>query len=265
MLIDAHAHLDRYENVLGFALSEIAEHRVFTIGNSMDILSYERNLEIGEVCDLVLPTFGVHPRRAPQYADRLEDLAKHIRSSAMIGEIGLDFHWVKDPSEYTGQKRVFDYFLAAAREQNKTVNLHTKGAEQEILDMLGAYEIEKAIIHWYSGPLDILKAMVNRGWHFTVGVEVMRSEHIRTIVRLVPVGQLLTETDNPGGQKWLTGSLGMPGLILDVVREISEIKKIHPEELAQVIEENFARLIRHDPYLTHVYDKFFSKLQNVNP
>jgi flagellar motor switch protein FliG len=49
------------------------------------------------------------------------------------------------------------------------------------------------------------------------------------------------------------------------VREISEIKKIHPEELAQVIEENFARLIRHDPYLTHVYDKFFSKLQNVNP
>ena len=183
----------------------------------------------------------------------------------MIGEIGLDFHWVKDPSEYTGQKRVFDYFLAAAREQNKTVNLHTKGAEQEILDMLGAYEIEKAIIHWYSGPLDILKAMVNRGWHFTVGVEVMRSEHIRTIVRLVPVGQLLTETDNPGGQKWLTGSLGMPGLILDVVREISEIKKIHPEELAQVIEENFARLIRHDPYLTHVYDKFFSKLQNVNP
>ncbi len=156
------------------------------------------------------------------------------------------------------------HFLAAAREQNKIVNLHTKGAEREILDMLSAYEIEKAIIHWYSGPLDILKTMLDRGWHFTIGVEVMRSEHIRTIARLVPVGQLLTETDNPGGQKWLIGSLGMPGLVLNIVREISKIKKVRPEELAQVIEENFARLIRHDPYLTHVYDKFFSQLQDIN-
>lgn len=50
MLIDAHAHLDGYDDLgpaaLDAALEEIAQHRIFTISNSMDLTSYGRNLEI---------------------------------------------------------------------------------------------------------------------------------------------------------------------------------------------------------------------------
>jgi TatD DNase family protein len=94
MLIDAHAHVDRYdlvgERALESALGEITQHRIFTISNSMDYPSYRRNVEISEMCDLVLPTFGVHPWNAREYADRLEDLSAAIERSPMIGEIGLD-------------------------------------------------------------------------------------------------------------------------------------------------------------------------------
>jgi len=48
MLIDAHAHLDRYGDALEAALAEIAQHRIFTISNSLDLPSYKRNLEIAE-------------------------------------------------------------------------------------------------------------------------------------------------------------------------------------------------------------------------
>ena len=105
MLIDAHAHLDHYGDELESALGEINQHRIFTIGNSMDLPSYRRNLEIAEMCDLVLPTFGIHPKRAPQYAGRLRDLNQVIEQSPMIGEIGLDFHWVEDAAQYPAQRR----------------------------------------------------------------------------------------------------------------------------------------------------------------
>ena len=73
MLIDAHSHLDGYAE-LEPVLAEIREQRIFTISTAVDPASYERNLEIAARCDLVLPTFGIHPWAAPRYVDRLEDL-----------------------------------------------------------------------------------------------------------------------------------------------------------------------------------------------
>lgn len=100
MLIDAHAHLDCYGEELESALTEIAEHRILTIAVSMDLPSYQRSLEIADRCNLVLPTFGVHPKRAPEYAGRLGELSTFIEQSPMIGEIGLDFHWVEDRAQF---------------------------------------------------------------------------------------------------------------------------------------------------------------------
>ena len=252
MLIDAHAHLDHYGDELETALGEIKQRHIFTVGNSMDLPSYRRNLEIGEMCDLVLPTFGVHPKRAPQYVDRLNELDKAIEQSPMIGEIGLDFHWVEDSSQYPAQKKVLEYFLAAAREQKKIVNLHTKGAEKEILDLLERYDIQRAIVHWYSGPLDILRALIEYGATFTVGVEVLYARSIQAIARALPMERLLTETDNPGGLKWLRGTIGMPQVIREVVQAIAELKQTTAETITKTVYNNFMRLAKDDPWLADV-------------
>ena len=252
MLIDSHAHLDHYGDELESVLGEIKQHCIFTIGNSMDLPSYRRNLEIAETCDLVLPTFGVHPKRAPQYVNRLNELDKAIEQSPMIGEIGLDFHWVEDPSQYPAQRKVLGYFLAAAREQRKIVNLHTKGAEKEILDLLERYDIQRAIVHWYSGPLDILRALIEYGATFTVGVEVLYSRSIQAIARELPMERLLTETDNPGGLKWLRGMIGMPQVIREVVQAIAELKQTTAETITKTVYNNFMRLTKDDPWLTDI-------------
>ncbi|MEK6601110.1 MAG: TatD family hydrolase [Candidatus Binatota bacterium] len=252
MLIDAHAHLDNYGAELQPALEEIEKHEIFTIAVSMDLPSYQRSLEIADMCDLVLPTFGVHPKRAPEYAGSLSELSPFIERSPMIGEIGLDFHWVKDPSQYPPQRKVLEYFLAAAREQRKIVNLHTKGAEKEILNLLERYDIQRPIIHWYSGPLDIFRSLVDYGAYFTVGVEVFSSENIQAIAREVPEGQLLTETDNPGGLKWLRGVIGLPVVIEKVVQVIAALRQSTTEAIERTVYENFTRLIEDDPWLADV-------------
>ena len=242
MLIDAHSHIDRYGDALNAALEEIRRHRIFTVATAMDVPSYEQLRLIGGRCDLVLATFGVHPRRAPEYASRLGELNAYIEASPAIGEIGLDFHWVKDRSGYPAQLRVLEYFLAAAREQKKFVNLHTKGAEKKILDLLERYDIQRAIVHWYSGSLDILRAMVQFGAYFTVGVEVHHSDEI-------PAHLLLTETDNPGGLKWLKDVVGMPKEIEKVVNTLADVRNSSPELISQTVQDNFLRLISDDPWL----------------
>lgn len=257
MLIDAHSHLDNYGKELESVLKEISEHRIFTISNSVDIPSYERNLEIASKCELVLPTFGVHPWTAYQYVERLEDLREAINQSPMLGELGLDYHWARDASQYPAQTKVFEFFLAAASQQGKIVNLHTKGAEKEVLQLLRSYDIQRAIIHWYSGPPDVFRAMIDQGFYFTVGVEVLSSQHIQTIARDLPLERLLTETDNPGGQQWLAGSPGMPHHIRNVIQKLAELRKATAQAIIETVQANFLRLIQDDPWLSDSCGRLF--------
>ena len=252
MLIDAHVHLDKYGDLLDHALREIERENIFTVATAMDVPSYQDLQEIGRRSALVLPTFGIHPRRAPQYVDRLRELGRYIEMSPAIGEIGLDFHWVKDSSEYPSQLKILEYFFAAAREQKKIVNLHTKGGEKPILERLERYDVARPIIHWYSGPLDILRALVQFGAYFTIGVEVLYSESIQTIAREIPDHLLLTETDNPGGLKWLKGIVGMPSEIRKVIDELARIRSSTPESISRMVHANFLKLIQADPWLQQV-------------
>jgi Tat protein secretion system quality control protein TatD with DNase activity len=107
MLIDAHLHLDKYGDLLDEALKQIETERIFTVAIAMDVPSYLEMRKIGERCEqLVLPTFDIHPRRAAEYASRLPELGRNIETSPAIGEIALDFHWVKDTSTYPAQRKV---------------------------------------------------------------------------------------------------------------------------------------------------------------
>lgn len=243
MLIDAHSHLDRYEVELEKALEEINAHQIQTISCSMDIPSYQRCLVIAKQCELITPIFGIHPWNAGQYPERLEELKPLIKESPMLGEIGLDFYFVKDRHEYQAQKVVFEFFLKAAREQDKVINVHTKGAEEEVLKLLRKHHIKKAIIHWYSGPLDIFREMVEEGYYFTVGVSMLQSGHVRKIGAEIPEHLLLTETDNPGAWKWLRGEPGMPTLIIKVVEKIAEVRKTSEDRIIEVVAENFGELM----------------------
>lgn len=255
MLIDAHAHLDRYEEELESVLEEITLHTIFTLSNSMDVSSYERNLELARRCHLVLPIFGIHPWNAPEYVENLEDLTDYISQSPMLGEVGLDYFFVEGSSQYPAQRKVLEFFLSEAKRQNKLVNLHTKGAEKEILHLLRQYDIKRVIIHWYSGPMDILQKLLDSGAYFTVGVEILYSEDIQTIAKGIPTEKLLTETDNPGGAKWLTGKTGMPVLLKDVVKRLAELKNTTPEGIIETVQVNFLRLIGDDLWLSDIYNK----------
>ncbi len=253
VLVDAHAHLDGYDEMgpaaLDAALEEIVRLRILTISNSMDLPSYRRNVEIAARCPWILPVFGIHPWNAHQYADRPDSLREAMARSPIFGEIGLDHFFVKDESRYPAQRDIFEHFLAAARDQGKIVIVHVKGAEREALEVLDRHAPLRVVVHWYSGPLDVFREMVGRGFFFTVGGEVMCRPKIRTIAREVPEDRLLTETDNPGGPESYLGRPGTPAILRDILCSLAEVRKTSEEDLARTVRSNLANLFQGDDRL----------------
>lgn len=257
MLIDAHTHIAKYENNLAEVIREINEHRILTISNSMDAFAFEKNLKISERCALIMPTFGIHPWSATENSYKLESFIDYINQSPMIGEIGLDHHF-EDSSKYHPQNQVFEFFLEFARDQNKVVNLHTKGAEREILDYLKNYNIKRSIIHWYSGPEKLVDQFLELGCYFTIGVEIIKSRKIRNLAKQLPMDRILTETDNPGAYKWLKDEPGMPSLIQVVVNTLAAARETSIEDTTVSVKQNMAELLKDDEHISN----YFKRLLN---
>jgi len=245
MLIDAHSHLDRYLLFREFGrsidpvLRQIEEQKILTISNSMDLTSYKMNCRIAKKSKYVIPAFGIHPWNAYRYVEKAESIEKLIDNTEIVGEIGLDSYYVKDKSRYPAQRKIFSLFLS--KSVNKIVSVHTKGAERETLDLLRKFGNEKVVIHWFSGDLMVLREMIKEGYYFSIVPEVKSSEHIREIVKNIPLKQLLTETDNPGGPASYLGEKGMP-ILIRIVIEVAKIKDKTPKQMERIVKDNFVRL-----------------------
>jgi TatD DNase family protein len=245
MLIDAHCHLDRYlhkrfGSEIRPILRQIEEHRILTISNSLDLASYKANCRIARKCAYVIPAFGIHPRNAHRYVDRVGLVKKLISKAEVVGEIGLDHYYVKERARYSAQAKIFRLFLSETRD--KVVSVHTKGAERAVLDLLRRYENERVIIHWFSGDLEVLDDMIKEGYYFSIVPEVRSSDHMKKIVKRVQLKQILTETDNPGGPVSYMGEKGLPIHIRIVVEEIARVKGVSLKQVEKAVEQNLSRL-----------------------
>ncbi|MEX2279326.1 MAG: TatD family hydrolase [Acidimicrobiia bacterium] len=250
MFIDAHAHLDKYnDDDVERVLAQIEQDQILTLSVSVDERSFLRSEAIAARSPLVVPSFGIHPAEAPRFVHSLDEVEDTVLRSPLIGEIGLDHRFVTDTSQFDAQRTVFRRFLTWAAEQNKIVNLHCAGAEQDTARMLSDHHTERAIVHWYSGPLDDLTQLIQKGCMFSVGVEIRQSDHIRQIARMIPSTQLLTETDNPGGLRWLTEESGYPTVIASVVDELARVREVSSASLLEEVRSNMANLIRDDPHM----------------
>ena len=251
--VDAHAHLDEYPDTwLGPVLQELEDLRIATISTAMAPGAYERTLQIQERSPWVVATLGIHPWNAGHFVTGLDELEDSLEGSPMFGEIGLDFRTVHDTTQYDAQVRVLEFFLSAAKEQDKVINIHTSGAETEVLELLERYDIRRAIIHWYSGPVEPLRRMASRGYQFTFGCELLSSGFIQSIAREIPAAQTLTETDNPGGPQWVFGEPAMPDLVKPVLQALAMVHGQDEADMQEQIRLNMLKLIDGDSRLTRL-------------
>ena len=248
MLIDFHTHLDFYKE------DELtAQFKTFSgtiVAASVDEKSFLKNCQIAASAPAncrIIPTFGIHPNAADENAPLLDDpgtvtrFTKYLDKSALAGEIGMDFCWSNCSKE--NQEKVFRWILEYCNNNGKACVIHTKDAEQQIADILTDYPKARPIIHWYDGPENIFREFIRRGYPQTFGVETIRSPHLQKLLQLTPPELLLAETDNPDSEPWLGGNRNDIGLIERVYDELAELLKMPRQELENLIEQNFTRIL----------------------
>jgi TatD DNase family protein len=242
MLLDAHVHTDKYDESLYASLAKQCQvNDIMLLSVSMCIPSYKKIQTLAEKYSFVIPSFGVHPWKADKYVNELGSLDKYLNEANYIGEIGLDKRFLRYAAPYKDQQKVFEYIVSHEAVKYKFLNLHTSGAESEVLDVLEKYNHSKFIVHWYAGSLELMERYLALGGYFSIGVEVMFSEHIQDIAKKVPLDRILVETDNPSSYSWLLGkesNSDMPELLFKVINKICQIREITTNELFSYLDKN---------------------------
>ena len=143
---------------------------------------------------------GLHPLLAAESKSEVTLFKRLVNQTSYIGEIGLDFS-KEGLATKDEQIAVLQELLSAIRGKKKIVSVHSRKAEKELLALLSEYEIENVVFHWYSGPVDLIPAIFERGYYFSVNEAMCLSKNGRAIIKKIPRERVLTETDAPYNER----------------------------------------------------------------
>jgi len=161
-----------------------------------------------------------------------------------IGEIGLDYHYEHSPRVI--QEKVLHDFIVLAQKLNKPIVIHDRDAGDKTFEILKSHGVKKneVMIHCFTGTMDLAKKYLDLGCFisFTGIITFKKADDLREVVKIVPLDQLLIETDAP----YLTpipnrGKRNEPAFVKFVAEKIAEIKGIDFEEVAKVTTKNAKR------------------------
>lgn len=256
--VDSHAHLELIHNsepdspLIKQTLDQAASvgiDRVVQVGYSAEQSVWSVKCAESFVGQ-VLAAVALHPNEAPVVDDLekdlkiIEELAANPRVRA-IGETGLDFF--RTPEDLRDkQKYSFARHIKMAKDHNKALVIHDRDSHRAVLDLLiqeGAPD--KTIFHCYSGDAEMAKECIANNYilSFAGTLTFKNAPELREAVVLVPVEQLLVETDSPFLAPMPNrGSLNTPAQIPNTLRVMADLRGESVDYLAGAISENAERV-----------------------
>ena len=255
--VDAHAHIEIITNSapdapeIGKVLADaksVGIDRIVQVGYSAE--QSEWGVKLAEHWPNILAAVALHPNEAPVVEDleadlsKIEELATHPKVRA-IGETGLDF-FRTEPALQERQKYSFRRHIDLAKRVNKALVIHDRDAHRAVLDLLveeGAPE--KTIFHCYSGDAEMARECIEKGYilSFAGTLTFKNAPALREAVKLVPIDQLLVETDSPFlAPMPHRGSLNTPAQIPTILRFMADERGEDVDDLATAISNNCERL-----------------------
>ncbi len=243
-MIDTHCHIDMYPNPMDI-VNESERLGIITIGMtnlpSHFIMGYP-HLRSSKKTRLAL---GMHPLMAEKHYEELPLFYECIDKTSYIGEVGLDF----SRNGFNTKEIQIDTFkkiLEIVGNKPKILSIHSRKAENKVLQLLKDYKIKNAIFHWYSGEVKLIDHIVNKGYYFSINTAMINSKSGRRIIEEIPKEYILTESDGPyinlGSQLVKPKDVGL------VINYLSKLFDIEYEIMENNIEQNFNRLINRIKY-----------------
>lgn len=240
-LVDGHAHLNELRD-LPESLQEaraVGVRGIIAVG--MDIESNEKILQIaGTETQFVYPALGYHPWviREDEIEANLSFVREHAREGVALGEIGLDYK-IKVKKEL--QWKVFGRLLDIGLESEKPVIVHCRFSHRRALDMVRERKIERAVFHWYSGPLRLLDEIFEAGYLISATPALAYSPPHQEAIKRAPIERILLETDTPVSYQ---GRESRPKDVRITLEEVSRLKKLDPSLVTERTTQNASRFFQ---------------------
>jgi len=256
--IDSHAHLEIVTNtepddpavtaIIKEAFS-VGIDRIVQVGYSAEQSKW--CVRLAEIWNQnVLAAVALHPNEAPVVEDLerdlsiIETLAEHERVRA-IGETGLDF-FRTPPELREKQKYSFKRHIEIAKRTRKALVIHDRDAHRDVLDLLEEVGApDQTVFHCFSGDVAMAQECIDKGYilSFAGTVTFKNAPQLREAVALVPLEQLLVETDSPFlAPTPHRGSLNTPAQIPMIVRAIAAERGEDLATLASALRSNGERI-----------------------
>ncbi|MFO8015987.1 MAG: TatD family hydrolase [Candidatus Woesearchaeota archaeon] len=244
-LADVHAHLDlrQFENDLPDVIRRAEDAGVKAIiQNSLNPESIKASMNLASEHEIVKLALGVYPVDAIKLSrdelnEQFELIEAKQNSIMAIGEVGLDYHWVRDDDSRKRQKEIFQEFIRLAEKTKKPLIVHSREAENDAVDMLLSSDA-KAVLHCFNGPLNLAKKAEDSGHRFSIPASIVFIRHFQELVMQTGMDSILAETDCPYMSPF-RGKRNEPAFVAEAYRKIAELKNKGLQETADAIWSNY--------------------------
>ena len=251
-IFDSHAHYDdeqfEYDrNELLVSFKENGVSGVVCCGVNIETSKFA--VELSHKYDFVYSAVGFHPLENDEYTDdaleRIKELAQDEKCVA-IGEIGLDYYWVKDEEQRKLQREIFIRQLDIARQLHLPVCVHDREAHGDTLAILKkeARDI-RGVMHCYSGSLEMARELMKLDWFIGVDgpLTFKNAAKLPEIVQRLPLERILVETDCPYmAPVPMRGKRNEPAYVYHVAAKLAELRQVAFDEVARQTTSNAQEL-----------------------
>lgn len=205
MIFDTHAHYndDAFDADRDALLSALPDKGVaLVVCPGCDLESSRHCVALAERYDYIYAAAGFHPENLEGAAltdlDQIRALAAHPKVKA-IGEVGLDYYWVKAPEDRAFSRDFFDAQLSLAEELDLPVIVHDRDAHRDCLDIVRAHPNARGVFHCCALSAEDAKAALDRGWllSFTGNITFANARRAPEVIRCAPMDRIMLETDAP--------------------------------------------------------------------
>ena len=237
-MIDVHCHFEQkdYDKDRDAVIEACKKEILAVISSCADPRDWPITLEmVKKYRGFVFATAGIHPEyikdiKKEEISAFMETIKKEAKGGNIVavGEIGLDYYWIKEGLWREKQKELMIKFIQLSQELNLPLVIHSRDAMADTIYILEKYKVKNALLHLF-GERKLLPRVMESNWSISVGPIIKRSKEHKKIIRDMPLDKIMLETDAP----WFgeEGKRNTPLAIREVAEKIAEIKKISFEEV----------------------------------
>lgn len=252
-LIDTHTHLylKEFENDIDEVIKKAMEEGVVKFylpaidSTKTDALvSLEKRYP-----NHIFGMIGLHPCSVQNnFEEEIGKIEAQLaqRSFAGIGETGLDYYW--DTTFKKEQIKSLEIHAQWAIKYGLPLILHTRNANRETIDVVRSFHGSnlKGIFHCFSGTLEEAHEMIELGFVLGIGgVITFKNAGLAEVIQNIDLQHIVLETDSPYlAPVPFRGKRNESSYLKYVVQKLADIKKMTPQEVANITSANAERIFK---------------------